>query len=262
MFSNKKEMFVAPTPLAATFAMVLGMVVLSGGIASADHKPGHGVGSGGEEIQAQIEIIEIEIDALESRVGGSETDIGDLIIDVGKLQDTSGPKIVFATSTTYTGNLGGLIGADQKCQAAATREFLPGTYLAWLSTYPGPAIGQPEVDPSDRFTRSAAPYTTPNGIKVADHYGDLVDGTLDNPIAEDEGGGTIFVGSTWSHTAANGRAISGSASTTCNNWTTDAFGTEARFLGNVNSTDFFWSAPGASIPEPCANSHRLYCVQQ
>ena len=35
------------------------------------------------------------------------------------------PNIVFVTSTTYDGNLGGLAGADQKCQDCAEAAGLP-----------------------------------------------------------------------------------------------------------------------------------------
>src|SRR5438045_3087614 len=43
------------------------------------------------------------------------------------------PKLVFVTSTAYVGNLGGLQGADMKCQARAAAGRLRGTFLAWLS---------------------------------------------------------------------------------------------------------------------------------
>ena len=45
-----------------------------------------------------------------------------------------GYQKVFVTSTTYTGNLGGLSGADSKCQARATAANLSGVWKAWLST--------------------------------------------------------------------------------------------------------------------------------
>ncbi len=45
-------------------------------------------------------------------------------------------KTVFVTSAAFKGNLGGLTGADAKCQAEADgpASIVPsGTYLAWLS---------------------------------------------------------------------------------------------------------------------------------
>src|SRR5262245_56445509 len=40
---------------------------------------------------------------------------------------------VFTTSLKYPAALGGLTGADAKCNAAAQAAGLPGTYKAWLS---------------------------------------------------------------------------------------------------------------------------------
>ncbi len=46
----------------------------------------------------------------------------------------SNNNYVFPTSNTYTGNLGGLTGADALCAQAATGSGLPGQYVAWLAT--------------------------------------------------------------------------------------------------------------------------------
>ena len=50
------------------------------------------------------------------------------------------PNIIFITSTTQTGNLGGLAGADAICKARATAANLPGTYVAYLSSFTTTAI--------------------------------------------------------------------------------------------------------------------------
>ncbi|MCA9638983.1 MAG: DUF4215 domain-containing protein, partial [Myxococcales bacterium] len=77
---------------------------------------------------------------------------------------------VFVTSTLYQGNLGGLAGADAKCQARAQAAGLPGTFLAWLSDNTN--------NPNTRFTKSMGPYVLVNGTKIANNYTDLTDGTL------------------------------------------------------------------------------------
>ncbi|MCP3848848.1 MAG: DUF1554 domain-containing protein, partial [Gammaproteobacteria bacterium] len=48
-------------------------------------------------------------------------------------------KTIFYTDTTYSGNLGGLAGADTKCQAAADSQTPPvqGTFKAWLGVSTG-----------------------------------------------------------------------------------------------------------------------------
>ena len=71
-------------------------------------------------------------------------------------------KTVFITSAKFKGNLGGLAGADDKCQAEADgpASIVPsGTYLAWLS--------DGTDSPDTRFTKSSHPYMLPDGTKLA-----------------------------------------------------------------------------------------------
>ena len=89
---------------------------------------------------------------------------------------------VFVTSTSYDGNLGGLAGADAKCQDQADAAGLTGTFKAWLSDAKG--------SPSTRFTRSAgAPYVLVDGTVIADNYAGLTSGSLEHPINQTETGG-------------------------------------------------------------------------
>jgi cysteine-rich repeat protein len=89
-------------------------------------------------------------------------------------------RLAFTTSTTHTGDLGGLAGADAICNMLAQAAGLPGTYMAWLS-----AGGE---SPSTRFLQSTVPYVLPDGNKVADDWADLIDGGLDFAVARDETG--------------------------------------------------------------------------
>ena len=64
-------------------------------------------------------------------------------------------KTVFITSAKFKGNLGGLTGADDKCQAEADgpASIVPsGIYLAWLSD----GTDSPDI----RFTKSSHPRTS------------------------------------------------------------------------------------------------------
>ena len=61
--------------------------------------------------------------------------------DDGNLADGDGcsaacltEKRAFVTSQLYNGNMGGLAGADARCQGLADAVGLPGTYRAWLSS--------------------------------------------------------------------------------------------------------------------------------
>ncbi len=166
-------------------------------------------------------------------------------------------KKVFVSSATYDGNLGGLAGADAKCQALADAAALPGTYKAWLSDSTG--------SPSTRFTQSTVPYVLVDGTVVANDWADLVDGTLAHAIDKTELGGAPPVGNTscagggyatvWSATSQSGTLAS--ASLTCSNWTATTGGA---YWGVATQTNSFWSA--WCTGGICSWVSPLYCFQQ
>ena len=64
---------------------------------------------------------------------------------------------VFVTSQTFTGNLGGIAGADQKCQDLADAAGLPGIYKAWLAdSDPASAPAQPFHPGAQRLPAAGA----------------------------------------------------------------------------------------------------------
>ncbi|MDZ4247347.1 MAG: DUF1554 domain-containing protein, partial [Dehalococcoidia bacterium] len=77
-------------------------------------------------------------------------------------------KRVFVTAATYNGNLGGLSGADAKCQASANAVNLGGTWKAWLS--------DSNTSAGSRLNHSDSPYRLLNGTTIANNWDDLVDG--------------------------------------------------------------------------------------
>ena len=83
-------------------------------------------------------------------------------------------KIVFVTSETYTGALGGLDGADALCQERANDAGWPGTFKAWLSDR--------DTSVSQRFDRVfyGTPFVRTDGVRVANDWADLTDGTLNH----------------------------------------------------------------------------------
>lgn len=73
--------------------------------------------------------------------------LGNCIVSVNQATNVTAnfaesPNLVFVTSTTHTGALGGLAGADAICQSRATAAGLTGTYRAWLSTMGTTAISR------------------------------------------------------------------------------------------------------------------------
>lgn len=94
---------------------------------------------------------------------------------------------VFITSSVWNGNLGGLSGADNKCQSAASSASLGGKWMAWLSTSTN--------SPALRFTPSTVPYVLVNGIEIASDFAHLTGGfALEHVIDKDEFGVTPSFG--------------------------------------------------------------------
>ena len=166
-------------------------------------------------------------------------------------------RYVFVTSTLQTGNMGGLAGADAICQNLAQAANLPGTYMAWLST------SQPNSTPATRFTQSALPYQTVTGIKVADNWADLIDGSLDAAINVTELGAAPPAGtatcvanvSVWTNTTANGSIFN--ANNSCGDWTSTNGGSLWGYNNSVTNT---WTI--ACQGGSCGWMEPIYCFQQ
>jgi hypothetical protein len=165
-------------------------------------------------------------------------------------------RIIFVSSVTYNGDLGGLLGADAECQALADAAGLPGIYMAWLSTA--------MESPSTRMTQSALPYVRPDGVQVAPNWAGLIDGTLDAPINVTETGGAVPIGNTscagggfptvWSATSSTGATAGGS---NCSDWTSIAGGSQ---WGRADVTDGSWTSWCSG--GLCDWLSPIYCVQQ
>jgi prepilin-type N-terminal cleavage/methylation domain-containing protein len=165
---------------------------------------------------------------------------------------TPGPgvnKRVFLTWTNYPGALGGLIGADQKCQSSAVGVGLSGIWVAWISDSTTAA--------KDRVTQTTGDYIRIDGVVVANGWADLTDGTIDNPITISEDG--LNHGGTngaWTGTGITGLPVGNF----CNNWTD---GTTA-FTGNPGVkiyVDGGWT-DYSGADQLCSNAFKLYCFEK
>jgi hypothetical protein len=164
------------------------------------------------------------------------------------------PCLVFITRSPRTGNLGGLAGADARCQALAKAAGLPGAYKAWLSDSTGA--------PRTRFRNPTGPYVWVDGTtKVADDWLDLTSGTLDRPINMTEDGAQ-FAGPAvvWTHTRIDGNAGGFGTNLHCENWSTTADDVQGN-TGIATATDVDWTAPLTGTAS-CGSTARLYCFQQ
>ena len=163
---------------------------------------------------------------------------------------------VFVTSQVFTGDLGGLDGADAKCQAAAQAVELSGIYLAWLSSA--------DASPSSRFIKSTIPYRLLNGSDVVANWADLTDGSLAAGINVSEVNGGPGKGMhscvpdtapiVWTSTKDSGSATGGMYA--CNQWTALAGEGSAGLAGSV---DFTWTS---NCLAECGDEAALYCVEQ
>ena len=112
-------------------------------------------------------------------------------------------KTVFVTKASFPSDMGGLAGADAKCQAEADdpESIVPaGTYLAWLS--------DGTDSPDTRFTKFSQPYVLPDGTKIAENYADLTDGSILHPINVDATGAPVLGAQRfWTGTMTDGKAV-------------------------------------------------------
>jgi len=157
----------------------------------------------------------------------------------------SSPKRIFVTSGTWNGNLGGLTGADAKCQTAATNASLPGTYIAWVSTW-GDYIYY-------RVPGGNYYYVLVDDTRVADDIYDLTDTSLQAAINKNESGNTLNT-TTWTGSDAYGNV----GTSTCSDWTNATSGVTAN-MGASSATDGTWSDNGTAA---CNSLKSLYCIEQ
>ena len=172
-------------------------------------------------------------------------------------------KRAFITSLKYNGNLGGLAGADAKCQARADAASLGGTWKAWLS--------DSKTSAASRLTHSPLPYRLLNGSVLANNWADLTSGSIKvefrisetgQPVPYHPGGGTggcSWVGGMfffpWTATANDG-AIWAPAGT-CSDWTSTG-GSAGVGLGGYSLSQ--WTQWCQNFP--CTWENHLHCLEQ
>lgn len=157
-------------------------------------------------------------------------------------------RIVFVTSTKYRGDIGGLSGADDKCNTRASAAGLPGSYKAWMSS-----------STVDAWTRiDDAPYVRTGDYQiVATSLADLTDGTIAYTISNTEFGVATSTG-VWTNTNANGLKHYVVANQVCTDWTSNS-GSLMTYSGRTSYTNSNWTQYGDLGCDD--SSPAIYCFQ-
>jgi hypothetical protein len=167
-------------------------------------------------------------------------------------------KTVFVTAATFTGNFGGVNGADHNCAAAAADAGLTGTFRAWL------ADSNAQSAPSGRFDTVGAvfDYQLTTGTSIATGWSALTHGALAAPIDRDEHQALVSAtNNVWTNVKADGTQNNPSPNRACADWTTtQTTGNRSGQEGSSSSSTAAWTQLNSS--PNCTQSKRLYCFEQ
>lgn len=200
----------------------------------------------------------------ESADGGNNSNILEIgskltILGSSGVGGGGGSFRAFVSSATYTGDLGGLAGADLKCQTLAAAAGLGAvTWKAWLSSS--------TVDAASRLVQPSTPILrVVDGVKIADNWADLVDGTIDAPISRNESGAVVSA-DVLTNTLATGTRSSSvpvGSPGVCGDWTRGDIPAAGNTLNGIVfdtvPTDSTWTN---NTLFGCWNLRRLYCFSQ
>ena len=164
-------------------------------------------------------------------------------------------RYVFVTSAVYQGDLGGLFGADQKCNQRANfgdARLQGRSFVAYVSV-----TGSSTISAATRLNPNGPPFKRLDGTIVAGNKDVFVTGPIVAPINVDENGAGNISAGVWTGTLSGG-APSGADCTAWTSAVADAgTGTNGSTLSNATFNGF-WVNAGE---EDCSESRRLYCVE-
>lgn len=156
-------------------------------------------------------------------------------------------RLVFVTSSSSAGNLGGVAGADARCAALASAAGLAGSFGAWIATSASV--------PSGRLSHASVPYFLVDGTRVADDWADLTDGSIQAPIARDESGFSVSTFEVWTDCDSSGTYGGGG----CSDFTSSSSSASFADVGVTSSASYGWSSTYAQYCDR-TNVH-LYCFE-
>jgi hypothetical protein len=157
----------------------------------------------------------------------------------------AGASEMFVTRATFAGDLGGLAGADAKCQLFAEAAGFDGAWVAWLS--------DSSHDAFDRITGNG-PWVNGWGLEVFVSKAQLR-GFPNFVMGYDEYGHALDDPYIWTGTNLTGVRDEGGSF--CMDWTDGSY--EYGHVGNANADDESWTSLGYLS---CYYERRLLCLQQ
>jgi hypothetical protein len=171
---------------------------------------------------------------------------------------TSAGRIAFVSVSGVLPGAGGIGAYDAECQAEATTNGLPGTYLAAMATS--------SATIASRFT-GTQPWRRVDGTQVSATGAAMFDGSdLLSFVNQQPNGQYVSVGSgsqrIW--TGTNTAMTTGSNSSTCSNWTSTNGGQgpgqgEANYASQTGLWGAYRTGPGNGA---CTLTQPVLCLQQ
>lgn len=156
-------------------------------------------------------------------------------------------QIVFVTSATYNGAMGGLVGADQACNNLAKSAGLSGAFKAWLS--------DSSTDARDRVT--GGPWFTVQNDLVACDTAELTTTGVRHPINLTESSGASPMELVWTGTRYDGTADAIVDHDICSDWTSAVDSPEA-LVGRSDLTGKLFTMTQSAF---CSHALPIYCFQ-
>lgn len=160
--------------------------------------------------------------------------------------------IFFTTNGRWTGNLGGLDGADSLCTTEAQAAGLSGSFKAWLSTSKVNAKDRIAGTGPWKFVTGEQVFTIENGMFTPSQF-----------LHFDARGNDLLFTMTpnvWTGTGDFG--VLDASNATCRDWTSDSPQDNGSF-GQLSWISTLWTHDDVDGPlADCSQMQRLYCFQQ
>jgi hypothetical protein len=159
------------------------------------------------------------------------------------------PNVMFTTSTIYTPNLGGLSGADAKCNQLAAAAGLTGNYVAWLSTTSVSAVSR---------LNGASGWVRRDGRPVFNSVDDLYKNRVFYPPRLDESGNDV-VASPWvmTNTKSDGTGFVQSGYSSCSDFNSNIDNGTSLLFGIASFAD---ATLTMNYGAGCSSQGRIYCL--